>query len=123
VAQADVDRLKEAAKGILYPSETDAPFEVVHWGKDAEVLDDDRVRQLSGRGGKEPVESDDFDEFFSPLVDGEASAAARRLVDVLRETLADIRVYRLGRISIDAFIVGRTKDGDLAGLKTKLVET
>lgn len=45
------------------------------------------------------------------------------LVQTLKDNLSKISVYRVGKINIDAYIIGQTKDGDLAGVVTKLVET
>jgi hypothetical protein len=125
MADSAVDALKKAADGMLYPSETDAPFEVVHWGKDAGGLDDARVRELAGHEARAPVERCELDEFLAPLAEAGGADAARcaQLKDALAKTLHDVRVYRVGKVEIDAYVVGKTKDGDLAGLKTKVVET
>ena len=45
------------------------------------------------------------------------------LVETLKSHLSDIQVYRLGERSIDVYIAGKTSEGDLAGLSTKVVET
>jgi hypothetical protein len=47
----------------------------------------------------------------------------QNLVSVLKQNLSNIQVYRVGSVSIDAYIVGVTDGGDWAGLCTKLVET
>ncbi|WP_445243352.1 nuclease A inhibitor family protein [Microcoleus sp. AR_TQ3_B6] len=39
------------------------------------------------------------------------------------KTRRQLQVYRLGSIDMDAYIVGVTDGGGLAGLSTKLVET
>lgn len=44
-------------------------------------------------------------------------------MQALKDNLSDISVYRIGQINIDAYIIGQTQDGDLAGVVTKLVET
>jgi GTPase len=45
------------------------------------------------------------------------------LVSILKQNLSQLQVYRVGSIDIDAYIVGVTDGGELAGLSTKLVET
>lgn len=45
------------------------------------------------------------------------------LVTKLKDNLTDIKVYRLGTIDIDVYIVGKTPSGDLAGIFTKVIET
>jgi hypothetical protein len=46
------------------------------------------------------------------------------LAKVLKEQLSAIKVYKVGdEAEKNAYIVGRTKDGRWAGLKTTVVET
>ena len=45
------------------------------------------------------------------------------LVSILKQNLSQLQVYRVGSTDIDAYIVGVTPGGGLAGLSTKLVET
>jgi hypothetical protein len=42
---------------------------------------------------------------------------------VLSARLRDVRVYRLGKIEIQCYIVGLDGAGSLAGLKTVAIET
>jgi GTPase len=44
-------------------------------------------------------------------------------VSVLKQNLSQLQVFRVGSIDIDAYIVGVTDGGELAGVSTKLVET
>jgi hypothetical protein len=37
--------------------------------------------------------------------------------------VTDIRVFKVGRVNLDVYVVGRTKEGDWAGVQTKAVET
>ena len=53
----------------------------------------------------------------------ETAERFRQLLQVLSEELSDIAVYRIGAIEIDAYILGRLKDGSYGGLKTKVIET
>jgi hypothetical protein len=41
----------------------------------------------------------------------------------LENELEDIRVIRVGRIQVDIYVIGNTKDGEVAGIKTFAVET
>jgi len=47
----------------------------------------------------------------------------RQLVLALKKTLKDLKVFKVGKVEADVYIVGRTESGDWAGLKTKVVET
>jgi hypothetical protein len=44
-------------------------------------------------------------------------------VKTLHDNLSDLKVYRLGTIDIDVYLVGRANEGNYAGLYTKVVET
>jgi hypothetical protein len=46
----------------------------------------------------------------------------KKLVQTIKDTLADVKVFQIGRVESDVFIVGRVENG-WAGLKTKAVET
>lgn len=110
--------LGKAVGGLLFPSETDAPFEAFAW--EAAENSIPAVRRLAGRGAKEPCRSMTLPEFLRDLVDQPEYQELRR---VLEATLADIRVYRFSEIDVTYYIVGTDARGRLAGLCTKSVET
>ncbi len=95
-------RIHNAAKGLLYTSESDYPFLLVHYGSDF-------VRPANARTVY-------IDDFFKNKELG-------HLKSVLQKELRDINVFRLGEIEIDAYVIGRLPNGDYAGVSTKLVET
>ncbi|MEG4036058.1 nuclease A inhibitor family protein [Microcoleus sp. S36b_A4] len=124
-------QLKQASEGLLFGSETDAPFEVIHWPAQGE-LTPPKLLQLTGHPSDASVEVVTVDEFFdTPTAeedwhDEEEEETAKRfqnLVSVLKQNLSQLQVYRVGSIEIDVYIVGETDGGGLAGLSTKLVET
>ena len=128
--EIDTD-LQQAIQGLRYVSETNAPFEVVHWPNGTR-LDASRVCQLSGHKAGDPVRITNVDEFFTPLTDYQAwfgameKAEAQKyceLRDVIRQRLSNPRVFRVGEIEIDIFVIGRSDQGDWAGVKTRAVET
>jgi hypothetical protein len=56
----------------------------------------------------------------------EELAIARRyqaLLRLLKENLNDLKVYRVGRINIAVYIIGRSKAGNWLGISTRVVET
>ena len=124
--------LQEAIRGLLYQSETDAPFEVFHWPDGATSLDPKTVLKLSGHKPKDPVETLSVGEFFKPLTEEQSwfgateKAAARKyrqLQEVIQQHLSHRQVFRVGKIKVDIFIVGKSAQGYWAGVKTKAVET
>lgn len=124
-------QLKEASKGLLFLSETDAPFEVVHWKGDGQ-LTPTKLLELTDHPSKAPVQVVSIDEFFAIATqeedwhDDDEKETVRKfqqLISVLKRNLLQIQVWKVGDRSIDAYIVGVTPAGDWEGLSTQVVET
>ncbi len=125
-----VEKLKEASTGLLMMSESDYPFEVVQW-ESAAPATQEKILQLTGSQDL-PVEVVDLDYLFRNCafeqewhneLQKKDVKKFQTLIQTLKDNLSDISVYRVGKINIDAYIIGQTKDGDLTGVATKLVET
>jgi len=124
------DRLKPILKGLFYISETDSevvPFEINEKGPIVDQL-------IEGTGADdvklvEQVNADTFFERLSGVQDWygefEKIRAARfaEVYRILKAGLSDLTVYRVGRVRIEIFVVGRTVGGTLAGIKMISVET
>ncbi len=115
---AIVSQLERAADGLLFMSESDHPFEVVHWKRPGGDITAERIAQLTGHVG-ETVEEKTVEAFFRH----HTSPRHRKLVKVLRKKLSSIRVYRFGVIEIHSYVVGVTRHGSWAGLATIQIET
>ena len=116
-----VEALQKASKGLQYTSETEAGFEPFLW--EADKLTKDRLLELAGAEEGTAVEEDTLDRFFR-AVPAEDRAKFDRLAKALQDQLSGIKVYRVGdEAEKEVYIVGRTKDGEWAGLKTEVVET
>lgn len=131
MTNAITTQLKQASEGLLFISETDAPFEVIQWQTQGE-LTPAKLLQLTEHPPDAPVEIVSVDEFFDTHTaeedwhDQEERETVKRfqnLVSVLKQNLSQLQVYRIGSVEIDAYIIGMTDDGELAGLSTKVVET
>jgi hypothetical protein len=124
-----LDELSSAADGLLFMSETDAPLEPL---RSADEPTPDLLRRLSGVSVDTPVEAQVFDDFFRPAVSEpvwksahEIATARRfqRLVELLHANLTDLRVFRVGRINMEVYVLGRAASGNWLGLRTRVVET
>jgi hypothetical protein len=124
-------QLKQASKGLLFGSETDAPFEVISW-QAQEQLTPAKLLQLTNHPPDAPLEMLAVDEFFAIATqeedwhdeeERETVQWFQNLVNVLKQNLSQLQVYRVGSIEIDVYIVGVTDGGGLVGLSAKLVET
>lgn len=125
--------LTESAKDLLYPSESDYPFEYFEWDlSEGNPLTDAQVRKYTGRGSDAPVKEVPFADFFDRLTQvkdwyGEEEKRTTErfaaLRDKLTQLLANLRVFRVGTVEIDVYIAGKSPSGKWVGLRTRSVET
>jgi hypothetical protein len=110
--------LQKATRGLLYPSETDAPIEPFVW--EAAKNTAATVRRLAGQPAGAKPKALSLDDFFVDLTEEEPFA---RLRQTLEDNLKDVRVYRFGTTDATYYVVGTDADGRLAGVKTEATET
>jgi hypothetical protein len=125
------EQIRKAAEGLYYISETDAeifPFA----GTKADAVSKENLLRQTANKPDAPVEERDFAAFFTRLTkiedwfgEEEKQSAAKftRLKELLESSLKDLKVFKVGRIEIDIYVVGLDSENKLAGIKTKAVET
>lgn len=123
------EQIKKVSAGLYYISETDAeifPFT----GDKAEAVSAETILQQIKKDA--PVEERDFENFFDRLTkmqewfgDEEIKSANKyaHLKELLQKNLRAIKVFKIGRIEIDIYIVGLDVENRLMGIRTKAVET
>jgi histidine triad (HIT) family protein len=127
------ERLEQAAEGLVYVSEGEHPFEVfvMPWDGD-EPVTPEAFAAREDAGPDEPVAETTLDAFLAGHLeasDPEDPEAQRlrpryeRLKATLAESLADVRVFRVGEVEVRCYAVGRDGQGSLAGYRTVAVET
>ena len=125
-----IERLKQTSDGLLWHSESDYPFKTVYW----ENVDDIKAKllQLTDCTPKTTIEVRELNKFFSQATEekdwynDEEMAECKRyqdLVNLLKTNLTDIKVYRVGEVEVNCYILGKTESGSIAGLSTIAVET
>lgn len=124
-------QIKNAVEGLNYMSETDA--EVLPFiGEKAEAVSKEAVLSQSKSAVGSPVEEKDFTAFFARLTEiqdwfgEEETAMAKKftqLKELLEKNLRDLKVYKIGKIELDVYVVGLDAESNLLGIKTKAVET
>jgi hypothetical protein len=123
------ETLTQASQGLLMPSESEYPFEVFVW-EDVE-LTPEKILELTNYPPATSIEQVELDYFFRNVatekdwhdkIQKENVAKFKNLLQVIKDNLAEIRVYRIGTIEVSVYIVGKTNDG-VAGLATKVIET
>jgi hypothetical protein len=132
VTTATAQALQQAAEGLTYESETDAPWKAFAWPGAQGEPTGEGVRQRGRHKPDAPVAEQSVDEFFAPLVgekdwygEEERATAAkyRALLDALRRYLKSPKVVRVGRRKVTVYVVGTASEGGWAGLKATAVET
>jgi hypothetical protein len=125
-----IDRLKQATADLLWVSESDYPFEVITWERGVEMTPTALFKELTVTDLA--IETMTLTDFFAPVLtiedwyEEEELATVDRYTDLVRSiesNLTKVQVFRLGEIEIAVYIIGKTPDGDLVGLKTQVVET
>ena len=124
--------LGQAAAGLTYQSETDAPWEAFAWPTARGTPTGAGVRRLGRHKADAPAEEQAVEEFFAPLCrdqdwfgDEERAVAAkyRALLDVVKRRLKDPKVVQGGERQVTVYVVGTASEGGWAGLTTTAVET
>lgn len=124
-------RVKAAVDGLFYMSETDAEI-VPFAGKTAGSVSAAEVSNQTGASKDLSVEEKDFAGFFAPLIAvedwfGEEEKAMvqkfEALKSLLEENLKELKVFKIGEVQIDIYVVGLDRENNLAGIQTKAVET
>jgi len=123
------DQLKAACAGWFYMSETDAELEPF-CGEKTDAVTRELMLKATANAETAPIEEGNLDSFFAHLWFNDKDGATRapsgpiqNLRSLLEDNLGDLKVFRIGRIRIDVYVVGRDREGHLAGIKTRAVET
>jgi len=125
------EKIKKIVEGLYFMSETEAEIQNFT-GEKAEQVSKEEILSQTKNAPDAPVEEKDFAELFERLTkiqdwfeDEEKQAAAKfsELGDLLRKNLKNLKVFKIGEIELDVYIVGLDAEGRLAGIKTKAVET
>lgn len=108
-------QLEEKTAGQYFMSESDYPFEILNWGT-SEINEDFLLSVPSEQPGG-PVEERSFDAFHQKY------GSRHPALDVIKDNLTDVKVYRVGRINIGVHVIGRSPEGNWLGISTRSVET
>ena len=123
--------IKEAARDLQMPSETDAAMRVEFWASDKSEISPAQIALLAAAKPENPVETQSVEQFFAHAViiedwmsDDEKATAKRfqNLVEVLNADLENPRVYLFGERERTVVIIGKVKGG-FGGVVTLVVET
>ena len=125
------EQIKIAVRGLYYISETDAliqPFV----GKQAKAVSKQEILSQTKKAADSTIEEKDFAGFFARLTeiqdwfgDEEREIAQKfvQLKELLEKNLRDLKVFRIGKIQLDVYVIGLDAKDNLSGIETKAVET
>ena len=93
--QSVLGALREAAKGLLFPSESEAPLEPFLWESAGDKLTLQGLREQAGADARASVEVISLDGLLA-TVPSEDRPKFRKLAAAVQEQLAGVKVYKVG---------------------------
>lgn len=123
--------LEKSVKDLWYMSETDAKVEIFAGKKADSVTKEILVEQIN-ISSETNIEERDFAEFFENLTkiqgwygeeEKETAAKFSTVQKLLEENLKNLKIFKIGQIEIDIYVVGLNSQNILTGIMTRAVET
>ncbi len=114
--------LRAAVKGLQFPSETDAPIAAFVWPGGSGPPTEAAVRANAKLKPDAGVEQGTLADLANTIPE-ESRGAFLPLFGLLGHHLSGTTVFKVGDVERDVYVVGRTADGQYAGIKTKVVES
>jgi hypothetical protein len=128
-----VEILSEAVKTLKYPSESDERIRVIDWQADnPEPFDVLLLKKYLGLTPKDAIMQRKWEDFFEPVTkvkewygDDEKARVEKfvKLRELIVSNLEHLQYFRSGQTEIEAYLIGKDKEGKWKGLKTLIVET
>ncbi len=126
-----LNALKKASRGVLLVSEIDSPYRPFLWEIEGS-LTKKKLLEKADLPEKAKVDEIDFETFMASYGSeqkwhgAEEKAMALRYQDLaktLREHLSHLKVFKAGDSKLKVFVIGKTEDGQWAGLEAIALET
>jgi hypothetical protein len=109
-----LEELGKASANLLYLSESDYSFELIRWNGGSEITPE-FLYNITGEPHDHPVNEIALEAFMSGPYES--------LALLLKANLSNLKVFKVGRINMPVYIVGRSPEGNWLGLSTRVVET
>lgn len=125
-------QLQQATQGLSFQSESDAPIEPFTVNENGATVSPETVLKAGNHPAGTKVKSTSLQTFFKDATqmqdwfNEEEKQTAQRfqnLVQLLKDNLKGIKVFKVGDTEQDVYVIGTAQDGSVAGVKTKVVET
>jgi len=122
-------QFEKSSEGLYYISESDYPFKILVWkNKNVPVINFPKLLKTSPEVN---IEKTTLPYFFRNIAfakdwhdesQKQQVNRFRAFLSLIEENLNDIQVFRIGKIEIDCYIVGRYNN-DMIAIHTKSIET
>ncbi len=126
-----LSKISRASDGLVYISETEAPIKIFLCEQESnETIEKTLLRHTQTTDVQ--IEAISFDSFFERLTTDKDRHNAKEkervkkfcaLRQTLMDNLSELKVFKIGRVRKEIFVVGRDKDDRLVGVRTESVET
>jgi hypothetical protein len=120
--------LENAVNGLQMMSESDYPFE--YFSTDDTTINPAIALKITGQPEGTVVETTTLDYLLRNMTDPASGSVSpstakqfQQMATVLKGTLQELTVFRIGQTQVDVLIIGLTPEGTAAGYRTKLIET
>ena len=123
--------IKEVSKDLFYLSEIDTEvFPFV--GEECVLVNKENLLFQIQATSDLKIQEISFEEFFENLIkieewfekeEIENAERFTKLKKLLEENLEDLKVFKVGKVDMDIFVVGLNKEKFLMGVQTKAIET
>lgn len=127
------EQAKPLLTDLLYPSESDEPIETITcYLKQAEPLTVSQIKDWQMLPPSIHVDEISEADFWEPVIteqdwygDDEKTRTSKfqQLNKLVVDELTVRQVFRVGESEMEVYLLGCQKDGERAGLKTKIVQT
>lgn len=128
-----VAQLTKDVEGLLYPSESDEKLKIIDWQADHPAPFDTMLfKKYIGLAPNVFVEVHPYEKFFEVVLtpkdwwtDYEKNRYERFLClkEFIEQNLTDLTFFRAGKVEIEAYLLGKDKEGKWKGIKTMIIET
>ena len=126
-----IQKLQTTIQNLFWLSEAEYPWEIFYW-QNADTFNENILLQQSNCSSSGKIAIQQLSSFFEPAIklqswhnDTEIAEVQRyqTLVNLITANLTDTKVYLLGEVEIDTYVLGTTEHNAIAGITTKIVYT
>jgi len=126
-----ITQLELSCKDLQWYSEAEYPLRVLYW-RDLDNFTPSYLLERHNYPEDTKIAIKELNTFFSSVTKQEPwhnqaeqleVQRYRQLKDLLDEHLTELKVYLLGEVEIDVYILGKTLSQAIAGIETKIVRT